>query len=507
MLETVKEAKIGSIVPLYKELDEEIDAFDYFAKLSNNGKKKHSLFFQHNGNSFGSASPCLVITGKGENFEIKAFNETGKRFLAFIKKDFGFCDKATYNRDRIHGSLSQSNRAMSEDQRLKAKTHIDIVRTVAYKFKPKTGLKVPYSGVLGMVSPMNRDQESLDYVFYFMDNMFLVDHNAKKTYFISNALITDNKKDKVYTDSNKILNSYEKLAAKKAPKPVKGKKKKFEVSYETDKDQLFLTMKTLKKQIIEGNILYANVSSKSTCNYYGDPLVLYESYKKMNEGIPSYYINHEEGISISAAAGTRLVVSGDNEKEILFTVVTSKKPRGKGKDETDNDLDNKYEALLKADENEIAKHTMLADTARNEIAKISMQGRYMEKFFSDDKDNNNHNLTLSVKGILKDGLDALHAYYSTLNFWIGVTKNNALSILQKMEKHDRGFHSGSIVMASIEGNLHSVSIDSLSLKKDKVAVLAGSDVFYNSNDEDEADQNSVKVQKVLDMVKETGGLK
>ena len=81
MLETVKQARVGSIIPVYKELNQEIDAFEYFAKLSNYGRKKNSLLIENNNKSIGTASPCLVLTGKGDNFEIKALNEAGKRFL------------------------------------------------------------------------------------------------------------------------------------------------------------------------------------------------------------------------------------------------------------------------------------------------------------------------------------------------------------------------------------------------------------------------------------------
>ena len=56
--EQVKEAKIGSIVPIYKELNGEIiDALDYFRKLSNYGNKKNSILMQNNEKSFGSADP------------------------------------------------------------------------------------------------------------------------------------------------------------------------------------------------------------------------------------------------------------------------------------------------------------------------------------------------------------------------------------------------------------------------------------------------------------------
>ena len=149
MLESVKQAKIGSIIPVYKELNSEIDAFEYFAKLSNYGKKKNSLLIENNGKSIGTANPCLMLAGKGDNFEIKALNEAGKRYLGFIKKDFSFCDKAVYNKDKIYGSLARVNKEVSEDQRLRLKTHADVIRAVAFKLEPVLKPLEHYAGLFG----------------------------------------------------------------------------------------------------------------------------------------------------------------------------------------------------------------------------------------------------------------------------------------------------------------------------------------------------------------------
>ena len=211
---------------------------EYFAKLSNYGRKKNSLLIEHGHKTIGSANPCLVVSGKGNYFEIKALNDVGKRFLQFIKKDFGFCDKTVYGRDKIYGTLTPSRKAVSEDQRLKAKTHMDIIRTVAFSFKPTNKPFMPYCGMFGIVSydfidnledlPSNEDEmNEPDYILYFLDNMFIVDHKLNRTYFVANAMITDNKKEKVYEQCNKTLKNYEELMSKKVLKPKKFKKKEF----------------------------------------------------------------------------------------------------------------------------------------------------------------------------------------------------------------------------------------------------------------------------------------
>src|SRR3989338_25286 len=158
-LEEIKKAKIGSIVPVFKVVEPIKDSVEYFAKLSNYGRKKHSLLFEsadivakYGELSLGSASPCLKLTGFKEDFEIKALNTVGKKFLKLLKKDLSFCDKVSYKQDTIKGKLTPKRKNVSEEARLKLKTHIDIIRAVAFKFKPVSKPFIPYCGLFGAIS-------------------------------------------------------------------------------------------------------------------------------------------------------------------------------------------------------------------------------------------------------------------------------------------------------------------------------------------------------------------
>ena len=261
MIDLVKQAKIGSIVPVYKELNEEIDAIGYFTKLSNYGNKKNSIFMETTDKSFGSANPCLMLIGKDDDFEITPLNNLGKKFISLIKKDLKFCDKATFSKGKIYGTLTNTKKSCSEEEKLKLKTHIDVIRAIAFKFNPTTKPITPYCGLFGLISSNFVHQiedipkiendliDDPDYILYFLDNMFIVDHKNKKTYFVANALITDNQKEKTYKDCIKIINNYENLISKKIPKGKKPKKKEFKLSYDTSDQELTQLIGNLKKQI------------------------------------------------------------------------------------------------------------------------------------------------------------------------------------------------------------------------------------------------------------------
>ena len=138
--EQLKQAKIGSLVPIYKVLDAPEDPIEYFAKLSDYGRKKHCLLLEsadivekYGQFSIGSASPCLRLSGKGSEFELKALNAIGKKFLLLVKKDLTFCQRLRHNGDTLTGALEPVRMNVSEDERLKLRTHMDILRAIAFR--------------------------------------------------------------------------------------------------------------------------------------------------------------------------------------------------------------------------------------------------------------------------------------------------------------------------------------------------------------------------------------
>jgi hypothetical protein len=140
----IKNAKTGSIVPVVEELPYALQPVEYFSKLTGNGNKKNCILFEsaaivqkYGEKSLGSASPCLKVTGKNENFEITALNDLGFRFIDFLKNDFGFCDEVEYKKGRIRGKLKPKKKFASEEERLKQTNHTDIIRKIAFKFCSK----------------------------------------------------------------------------------------------------------------------------------------------------------------------------------------------------------------------------------------------------------------------------------------------------------------------------------------------------------------------------------
>ena len=522
MLELVKQAKIGSIVPVYKEINTELNALDYFAKLSDHGRKKNSMIFEYGEKSFGSANPCLMVIGKDADFEIIALTNLGKKFLNFIKKDLSFCDKAVYHKDKIYGKLNPTKKFVSEQEKLKLKTHIDLIRAIAFKFELTIKPFIPYCGLFGIVSydianqleDLPDDSQDIirdpDYMLYFLDNMFVVDHKEKKTYFVANALITDNNKEKTYSDCTKTINNYEQLITKKTPKGKKYKKKELKLSYDTKKDEFLKMMDNLKRFIHDGEILYAAPSRMAISNYNAEPFDIYYQLKNIDPDNFSFYVADKFGVSIGSGTSSILSVQGETEKTVELTIFTDKKPRGVVKGEVEKDYDNKFEVLLKVNEDEIAYNTIIIDAVRDDFAKISQTGtKYVDKLFVVEKQANFQKLTSSVKCILKKDLDSLQSFIATLNPAVisGIPKIKSIQIIKALEKGKRGFSSGSFLHVSPDKDLSSITIEPIRINKGNAYIRTSFRVFYNSNNENEFREGKKKSAKLLNAIKAAGGLK
>lgn len=530
--EQIEKAKIGQIVTLFKVIEEQVNSLELFAKLSDYGRKKNGILLEsadvvpkYGEYSLGTASPCLKLIGFKEDFEIKALNSLGKQFISALKKgkDLDFCDKILYKDDSIKGKLIPARRNVSEDQRLKLKTHMDIIRALAFKFKPTSKPFIPYCGLFGAISydfidqfedlPQNTEDilKDPDYELYFADNLFLTDHKNNRTYFIANALITPEKKDAICRNAMKVIDSYEKALRSKPPKPRKFTKKKQQISTDTEKNDFINTVQELKKHIIEGDIFQVVPSRTIIADYNAEPLDIYKELRKLNPSPYMFFINNQNGILLGSSPEMFIRVQGDKEKIVEIRPIAGTKPRGLIGEVLDKDLDSRYEAELKIDEKELAEHTMLIDLARNDVARISKPGsRFVDEPYVVEKYSHVQHLVSNVRGVLKDDLDALHAYLASMNMGTltGAPKIEAMKLIRKAEKNKRGFYGGSVGYITPSGDFDSaITIRSMRLKDNKAYIRAGAGIVYDSIPKNEFFETEKKAMACLRAITKAGGFK
>ena len=295
----IKNAKIGTVVPVVETLPYALEPVEFFAKLTDYGRKKNAILLEsadimekYGEKSLGSADPCLMVKGKDENFEITALNSLGKKFIALLKSDFDFCDKVDYGKDKIAGKLKPKRSLASEEERLKLPSHMDIIRKVAFKFNATAKPFIPYCGLFGSISYDFIDQfedlpkskkdivKDSDYILYFLDNLFLIDHKEKRTYFAANALITHGNKDKIYRECLSKIQYYKNTINKKINIKNSNLKNNYnnknkKIGTDTNKKEFIGMVKKIKEHIKSGDVYQAVISRTITANISKEPLDIY----------------------------------------------------------------------------------------------------------------------------------------------------------------------------------------------------------------------------------------
>jgi anthranilate synthase component 1 len=558
-----KNAKIGSILPVVETLPYALKPVEYFAKLSNYGKKKNSILLEsadivpkYGERSLGSANPCLKVTGKGEDFKITALNGLGIKFIKFLKNDFDFCDKVEYKKDKIIGKLKPKRNLVSEEERLKLTNHMDIIRKIAFKFKPTTKPFIPYCGLFGSISydfidqfedlPKNKKDitKDPDYILYFLDNLFLIDHKENKTYFVSNALITDSNHKQIYNDCLSKIKNYKDAINKKIPTSQKSKihkNQRFFVSLrnlknfkeisgnlensknfqsknnkinnsiiktesDTSREEFIDMVNKIKGHVRAGDVYQAVISRTISSNFNKEPLDIYKKLRKLNPSPYMFYINNSNGILLGASPEMSLRVEGDKRKIAEIRPIAGTKPRGIINNKVDVDLDSRYETELKIDEKEVSEHTMLVDLARNDVARISKPGtRYVNEPFVVEKYSHVQHLVSNVSGVLKKDLDALHAYTATMNMGTltGAPKVEAMKLSRLYEKTKRGFYGGAVGYITPNNDLDStIVIRSIQIKDNKAYIRAGAGIVYDSDPESEFLETGKKAAACLKAIED-----
>ena len=529
--EKVARAKSGEIVPVYKVVKGLKCPVEFFAKLSDYGRNPHCLLLEsasvsakYAQFSMGTAAPCLKVSGTGSHFEIAAFNEIGEKFLEMIKVDLSFCDYIKHEKTQITGTLEpKRDKGLSERERLGQKTHVDILRVVAHKFRPTSKPLTFYGGLLGAIAydfidqfeelPQNENDvlATPDYEMYFADNLFVFDHKNDATYFIANALVGQGDNSSVLSECKRTIDEYVRVMEKSSvPKMRSYKKKKVRICSDVSKVEFMGIVDKLKGHIRAGDVFQAVPSRTLRLEYNAEPLSVYRTLRRLNPSPYMFFINFGDSILLGASPEMALRVEGDDEKKVEIRPIAGTRPRGIVDGKIDADLDTKYEVELKLDEKEVAEHVMLVDLARNDVARVSKPGtRVVDEPFVVEKYSHVQHIVSNVSGVLRDDMDALHAYLASMNMGTltGAPKIRAMELIRGLEKNKRCYYGGAVAYLTPHGDFDStIIIRSMQIKGELAYIRSGAGVVYDSVPEKEFEETVKKAKACLLAIEMTGGV-
>ena len=256
-----------------------------------------------------------------------------------------------------------------------------------------------------------------------------------------------------------------------------------------------------KHHIREGDIFQIVLSNRLSAPFEGSLLNTYRILRTMN---PSPYMFYFSGtdVEVAGASPETLVKLEDG---VLHTFpLAGTRPRGKTERE-----DKALEADLLIDQKELAEHNMLVDLGRNDLGRISKFGTVeVEKLHSIERYSHVMHIGSTVRGEIRDGLDALDAVSAVLpaGTLSGAPKIRACQLIGELENNKRGIYGGAIGYIDFSGNMDTCIAIRIAYKKNgRVFVRSGAGIVADSVPEKEYEEciNKAKaVVKALEMAGE-----
>jgi anthranilate/para-aminobenzoate synthase component I len=477
LLDELKQAKIGDVIPLERVLDITVGEIDLFSSLTDRGTKKNCILFNSEDKVICSISPCLMVSGKDDSFEITALNSTGNRIINYLKKDFKYCDKSIYKNNKITGILTKKVTGASEDVRLKTISHFDILETIANKFKtgPISGMGL-YGLHTANLNKLKKDSDvshyGLDYLFYFLDNYVEIQNGKAK--LVANVLITDNKKELAYNGALKLIKVMEDSISKKPQKTKNRKKIGPKLSYDQDDSEFLNNNKSIAKYIQEGKVLFCNLSRGIFFKGSIDPYKIFLSKSIncsffINDGANAYIDTGDESISFQIDKSTT---------KFKVKICTSKFSHIDG---WDDDILEKAEALLRVSEYELSYSMVALDNARNNVSRVSENLAKVSKLMHTDKDKGFLKIYSLVEGKIRSGLSGKNVLSMMVNS--PIVPSTASDLLNKVESSRKGPASDYLISIRSNGQISGTKNSLIRVVKDMAYVQTSARIFPGSDED------------------------
>ncbi|PKR81832.1 anthranilate synthase component I [Brumimicrobium salinarum] len=279
-------------------------------------------------------------------------------------------------------------------------------------------------------------------------------------------------------------------------------------SFSTDGDETSTITDAEYKTMVEKGIRHCQLgdtfqlvlSRAFEQKYKGDDFNLYRCLRSINPSPYLFYFDYGDFKIFGASPESQLQV---HNGEASINPIAGTILRGDSQSE-----DKKRAEELKKNPKEMAEHVMLVDLARNDLSKNAAQVKvenYAEiQFFS-------HviHMVSKVKGKLLPHQSSIRTFGNTFpaGTLSGAPKYEALSLIQKYEKHKRNFYGGAIGFFGFDGSVnHAIIIRSILSKNNTLVYQAGAGIVSESTPEGELQEVNNKIKAIRKAIQKANEL-
>lgn len=470
-------------------------------------------------------SAALRLECRGETVTAKPLDSFGKDVLAalvaHIHKTLPDLQVSENGESTVFTvpNVSAKDTPISEDERLRALSQLDVMRAVGQVLGHEACL---YGGFafdfietfepVANVPENATNPEFPDYRFFLAGQEIIIDHVLAT----GQALTWEDQAETFFEKVSKALET----AQKTGPVESLGKEKSglnapSAVATPSISDSDFEQIVRRCQEHIHAGDIYQVVPSRSFAIECPDPLT---SYRLLRESNPSPYLFYYRdgrcrifGSSPESCLKVQ-VNTGVQESRGLVSIrpIAGTMPRAILPDGSiDHEEDTRRQVRLRTDAKETAEHLMLVDLARNDIARISVPAtRRVDQLLNLELYSKVMHLVSQVSGQLRPDFDALDAYRACMNMGTltGAPKIMATTLIRRMEKRRRGIYGGAIGYYQGDGSLDTcIAIRCAVVCEGTAHVQAGAGVVRDSNPQAEAQETVHKARAVLEAIANSQG--
>ncbi|MCX7769793.1 MAG: anthranilate synthase component I [Proteobacteria bacterium] len=340
------------------------------------------------------------------------------------------------------------------------------------------------------ISPYNLN--IFDMYFMLPKKLVIFDNFTHKMTLVSLNYL-DKPASRVLKREDEELNRIHKILKSPIKQQSKNKFSIGNIKNLTNKKDFEKMVEKAKEYICNGDIIQVVLSQRFKADVSADGLDLYRALRVIN---PSPYMFFLDFCDYSLIGSSPEILVRLENNEIEVRPIAGTRKRGRTLEE-----DRYLEEELLNDKKECAEHVMLVDLGRNDIGRIAKIGSVtVPEFMIIERYSHVMHIVSSVKGILKEGMDAFDVFKATFpaGTVTGAPKIRAMEIIEELESLKREFYAGGVGYFGFNGNMDFCITIRTMLKKGKTVYMqAGAGIVADSVPENEYNETLNKAMALM----------
>jgi anthranilate synthase component 1 len=255
-------------------------------------------------------------------------------------------------------------------------------------------------------------------------------------------------------------------------------------------------VRSVKERIAAGDCYQVVLSQKFAKPVKAAPLSIYRALRATNPSPYMYFLRLGDEAIIGASPEMLVRCRGSR---LDYRPIAGTRKRGATEAE-----DWMLGEEMRADEKEVAEHTMLVDLGRNDLGRVADYGSVeVDELMAVERYSHVQHLVTSLRARLRAGLDRFDALASCFpaGTVTGAPKVRAMEIIRALEPSGRGVYAGSVLYTDYADNLDScIAIRTIVLRDGVASVQAGAGIVADSVPEREYEETVNKALALLSAI-------